>query len=79
MVLKWPFVDDIEKETRHNHCLGLLGDRALNPYDSFSGMMVLEKPFVSDTGEDSSLQSLIRSQGGRALSHSPRRQSFKLN
>ena len=33
----------------------LLGNRALMWYDSFSGKMVLKRPFLCDTGEDSTI------------------------
>ena len=45
----------------------LLGDRTLNGYYSFRVKMVLERPFLSDTGEDSA--HLFMSLGARALSH----------
>ena len=51
----------------------LPGDRA-SLYDSFIGKIVLIRPFLGDSREDSA--HLFRSQGGRALSISPRRQSF---
>ena len=52
--------------------------RAASQYDSFSGKMVLKRSCVSGTGEHSTLH--IYCSGlleDRALSHSPRRQSFQ--
>ena len=45
----------------------LQGDRALRPYDSFSGKMVLKGLFFTDTGEVLALHLLFRSPGKREL------------
>ena len=37
MVLKWPFLNDIGKETLHIHCSSLLGGRASSQYDHLVG------------------------------------------
>ena len=69
MVLKRPFICDAGEDLLlHVHCLGLLGDRALGQYGSFTQTMILKRPFVSDTRE-ASAYSLFRPSG---------RQSFNL-
>ena len=47
-------------------CSGVLGDRILSQYDSFMQKMVLERPFIGDTGEDYSAHSLLRFPGTRS-------------
>ena len=71
--------NDINNNNNNNNNIILLGGRSSNQYNSFSGTMVLKRPFLGDTGED--LTYLFRSWGDRAsghLSHSPGRQSFEL-
>ena len=51
------------------------GIQSFESIHGLSGQMVLKRPFLSDTGEDSI--HLFRSRGDRALSLSLRRQSFK--
>ena len=43
------------KTSLHVHS-ALLGDGALGQYDSFSGKLILKRPFITDTGEALALQ-----------------------
>ena len=42
-------------KTMHVHCSGLLGDRDLSQYVSFTQKVVWERPVVTDNGQDSAL------------------------
>ena len=53
----------------------VLLEDALSCYSSFSGKMVLKRPFLNDTGED--LAHLLSSQGDKTLSCCPGGQRFK--
>ena len=67
-----PFFQEMELQAL------LPGDGALSLCDSFSGKVVLKRPFVSDPGKPQLGTFIVQVSWETGSNHSPRRQSFKL-